>query len=122
MKCIYDPVGPILPIPVTFIMACPLSWAQIQLTLSLKHILKSSEPGEKEKSQYLLNVRELNTFVYPVFCNTFCQVISIYMGITVNLLDAWAPYKAAINALNNTLDPSNVREQVMMILSSVCYF
>lgn len=34
------------------------------------------------------------------------------MGITVNLADAWEPYKAAKTALNNTLDPSNVREQV----------
>lgn len=40
------------------------------------------------------------------------QVISIYMGITVNLADAWDPYKAAKTALNNTLDLSNVREQV----------
>lgn len=40
------------------------------------------------------------------------QVISIYMGITVNLADAWEPYKAAKTALNNTLDLSNVREQV----------
>ncbi|XP_073650838.1 WASH complex subunit 5 isoform X4 [Tursiops truncatus] len=38
-------------------------------------------------------------------------VISIYMGITVNLADAWEPYKAAKTALNNTLDLSNVREQ-----------
>lgn len=38
-------------------------------------------------------------------------VISIYMGITVNLADAWEPYKAAKTALNNTLDQSNVREQ-----------
>ncbi|KAH0509591.1 WASH complex subunit strumpellin [Microtus ochrogaster] len=39
------------------------------------------------------------------------QVISIYMGITVNLADAWEPYKAAKTALNNTLDLSNVKEQ-----------
>ncbi|XP_012862013.1 WASH complex subunit 5 [Echinops telfairi] len=39
-------------------------------------------------------------------------VITIYMGITVNLADAWEPYKAAKTALNNTLDLSNVREQV----------
>ncbi|KAM9198615.1 WASH complex subunit 5 isoform 2-T2 [Dugong dugon] len=38
-------------------------------------------------------------------------VISIYMGITVNLADVWEPYKAAKTALNNTLDLSNVREQ-----------
>ncbi|XP_031215523.1 WASH complex subunit 5 isoform X2 [Mastomys coucha] len=38
-------------------------------------------------------------------------VISVYMGITVNLADAWEPYKAAKTALNNTLDLSNVKEQ-----------
>lgn len=38
-------------------------------------------------------------------------VISIYMGITVNLAEAWEPYKAAKTALNNTLDLANVREQ-----------
>ena len=37
------------------------------------------------------------------------------MGITVNLLDAWSPYKAALTALNNTLDPSNVRELVSLL-------
>ena len=42
------------------------------------------------------------------------QVISVYMGITVNLLDAWSPYKAAVTALNNTLDQSNVRELVSL--------
>ena len=30
------------------------------------------------------------------------------MGITVNLIDAWEPYKAAKTALNNTLEQSNV--------------
>ncbi|XP_035827087.1 WASH complex subunit 5 [Aplysia californica] len=38
-------------------------------------------------------------------------VISVYMGMTVNLLDAWAPYKSAVTALNNTLSVSNIREQ-----------
>lgn len=37
------------------------------------------------------------------------------MGMTVNLLDAWAPYKAASTALNNTLEVSNVREQVLVV-------
>ncbi|XP_074640557.1 WASH complex subunit 5-like isoform X2 [Tubulanus polymorphus] len=37
-------------------------------------------------------------------------VISIYMGITVNLLDAWTPYKAALTALSNTLDTNNIRQ------------
>lgn len=38
-------------------------------------------------------------------------VISVYMGMTVNLLDAWSPYKAASTALNNTLEAGNIREQ-----------
>uniref|UniRef100_A0A8C5DMK5 WASH complex subunit 5 n=1 Tax=Gouania willdenowi TaxID=441366 RepID=A0A8C5DMK5_GOUWI len=38
-------------------------------------------------------------------------VISIYMGITVNLVDAWEPYKAAKTALNYTLDSANIKEQ-----------
>ncbi|XP_071251753.1 WASH complex subunit 5 isoform X2 [Salvelinus alpinus] len=38
-------------------------------------------------------------------------VISVYMGITVNLVEAWEPYKAAKVALNYTLDSANIREQ-----------
>ncbi|KAM8966808.1 WASH complex subunit 5 [Pelodytes ibericus] len=38
-------------------------------------------------------------------------VISIYMGITVNLMEAWEPYKAAKTALNFTLDLPNIKEQ-----------
>uniref|UniRef100_A0A8C5PIQ2 WASH complex subunit 5 n=1 Tax=Leptobrachium leishanense TaxID=445787 RepID=A0A8C5PIQ2_9ANUR len=38
-------------------------------------------------------------------------VISIYMGITVNLMEAWEPYKAAKTALNYTLDLPNIKEQ-----------
>jgi len=34
------------------------------------------------------------------------------MGMTVNLLDAWSSYKAAMTALNNTLDQGNIRELV----------
>ncbi|XP_069674332.1 WASH complex subunit 5 isoform X3 [Periplaneta americana] len=37
-------------------------------------------------------------------------VISIYMGITVNLIDSWEPYKAARTALSNTLDSANVKD------------
>ncbi|CAH1773129.1 unnamed protein product [Owenia fusiformis] len=40
-------------------------------------------------------------------------VISVYMGMTVNLLDSWAPYKAAITALNNTLSTANIKEQAV---------
>jgi len=36
----------------------------------------------------------------------------VYMGITVNLVDSWAPYKAASTALNNTIDTANVKKQV----------
>ena len=37
-------------------------------------------------------------------------VISIYMGILINLQDWWIPYKAARTALNNTLETSNVKK------------
>lgn len=36
-------------------------------------------------------------------------IISIYMGITVQLIDAWEPYRAAKMALSNTLETSNVK-------------
>ncbi|CAK9823853.1 WASH complex subunit 5 [Anthophora retusa] len=36
-------------------------------------------------------------------------VISIYMGIVINLCEWWLPYKAARTALNNTLESSNVK-------------
>lgn len=45
-------------------------------------------------------------------CLWCLQVISIYMGITVNLVEAWEPYKAAKTALNYTLDSANIKEQV----------
>ncbi|KAG8225241.1 hypothetical protein J437_LFUL008778 [Ladona fulva] len=37
-------------------------------------------------------------------------VISIYMGITVNLVEAWDSYKAAKSALSNTVQTSNIHE------------
>lgn len=40
-------------------------------------------------------------------------VISVYMGIIVNLVDAWEPYKAAKQALSNTIDTANVKEQAL---------
>lgn len=40
----------------------------------------------------------------------------MYMGITVNLCEAWEPYKAARTALNNTLDPDNIQSQVTLPL------
>lgn len=38
-------------------------------------------------------------------------IISVYMGITVNLIDAWEPYKAAKIALQNTIDQKNIKLQ-----------
>uniref|UniRef100_A0A672S262 WASH complex subunit 5 n=1 Tax=Sinocyclocheilus grahami TaxID=75366 RepID=A0A672S262_SINGR len=46
-------------------------------------------------------------------------VISIYMGITVNLMEAWEPYKAAKTALNYTLDTANIKEQAGRYAASV---
>lgn len=46
-------------------------------------------------------------------CVARVQVISIYMGITVNLVEAWEPYKSAKTALNYTLDSANIKEQVL---------
>jgi len=43
------------------------------------------------------------------------------MGITVNLVEAWEPYKAAKTALNYTLDSANVKEQVTFIYYSYSY-
>ena len=40
----------------------------------------------------------------------YFQVISIYMGRVVNLVDWWEPYKAAKQGLTNTVDLSNVKE------------
>lgn len=37
-------------------------------------------------------------------------IISIYMGITVNLIDAWEPYKAARSALINAIEPANIKD------------
>lgn len=37
-------------------------------------------------------------------------IVSIYMGITVNLVDSWENYKAAKSALANTVELENVKE------------
>lgn len=58
----------------------------------------------------------VSVFLFWMSCWSVCfvclQVISIYMGITVNLVEAWEPYKAAKTALNYTLDSANIKEQV----------
>uniref|UniRef100_A0A8D0WEL5 WASH complex subunit 5 n=1 Tax=Sus scrofa TaxID=9823 RepID=A0A8D0WEL5_PIG len=80
----------------------------------------SSQPGAKRPpnypESYFQRVPVNETFISMVIGrlrsdDIYNQVISIYMGITVNLADAWEPYKAAKTALNNTLDLSNVKEQ-----------
>lgn len=47
-------------------------------------------------------------------------VISVYMGMTVNLVDAWEPYKAARQALLNTLESGNVRDQAVRHQGRLC--
>lgn len=37
------------------------------------------------------------------------------MGITVHLTDVWQQFKAASTALNNTLDPNNIKEKAQMV-------
>lgn len=37
------------------------------------------------------------------------------MGITINLVEAWEPYKAAKTALANTLESANVRDLVSIL-------
>lgn len=46
-------------------------------------------------------------------------VISIYMGITVDLCEAWEPYKAARTALNNTLELENIQANATKYISKV---
>jgi WASH complex subunit strumpellin len=41
------------------------------------------------------------------------QVISVYMGMVINLAEAWEPFKAARSALANTLEASNVKEHAI---------
>ncbi|ESO02903.1 hypothetical protein HELRODRAFT_81068 [Helobdella robusta] len=36
-------------------------------------------------------------------------VTSVYMGLMVNLVDAWSPYKAATLALNDTIESNNIK-------------
>lgn len=48
-------------------------------------------------------------------------VISVYMGMTVNLCHAWEPYKAARLALNNTLEQENVEHHAKKYFARVRY-
>lgn len=44
------------------------------------------------------------------------------MGDVVNLVDAWEPYKAARQALSNTLETSNVHEHAVRFHQNVAKF
>lgn len=37
-------------------------------------------------------------------------VVPLFMGITVNLVDLWEPYKSAREALSNTAEPASIKE------------
>uniref|UniRef100_A0A671X5B5 WASH complex subunit 5 n=1 Tax=Sparus aurata TaxID=8175 RepID=A0A671X5B5_SPAAU len=88
----------------------------------------SSQPGAKRPSNYpesyFQRVPISNTFISMVIGrlrsdDIYNQVISIYMGITVNLVEAWEPYKAAKTALNYTLDSANIKEQATRYAASM---
>ena len=70
------------------------------------HLLSAGLPGLSRTGHCGL------LFEYRRVVCVVCQVISIYMGITVNLVEAWTPYKAAITAINNTLDATNIKRLV----------
>jgi len=46
-------------------------------------------------------------------------ILSMYMGITVDLVEAWEPYRAARTALNNTLDTDNISLQAQRHVAKV---
>uniref|UniRef100_A0A3B5B7X9 WASH complex subunit 5 n=1 Tax=Stegastes partitus TaxID=144197 RepID=A0A3B5B7X9_9TELE len=88
----------------------------------------SSQPGAKRPSNYpesyFQRVPISGTFISMVIGrlrsdDIYNQVISIYMGITVNLVEAWEPYKAAKTALNYTLDSANIKEQATRYAASM---
>jgi WASH complex subunit strumpellin len=41
-------------------------------------------------------------------------IVSFYMGVTVNLIDAWEPYKAAKAAIMNVTDAVNVKDMSLV--------
>uniref|UniRef100_A0A3Q1CRV9 WASH complex subunit 5 n=1 Tax=Amphiprion ocellaris TaxID=80972 RepID=A0A3Q1CRV9_AMPOC len=88
----------------------------------------SSQPGAKRPANYpesyFQRVPISATFISMVIGrlrsdDIYNQVISIYMGITVNLVEAWEPYKAAKTALNYTLDSANIKEQATRYAASM---
>lgn len=53
------------------------------------------------------NYSSMREIVDKFFPDNF--VINIYMGMVVNLIEAWEPFKAAKSALNNTLEIANLK-------------
>ena len=56
---------------------------------------------------FMVTILFLGTLQYK---QNFLQIISYYMGTTVNLIEAWEPYKAAKAAIANILQTSNIKE------------
>ncbi|ALC43183.1 CG12272 [Drosophila busckii] len=50
---------------------------------------------------------QMREIVDKFFCDNW--TLSVYMGITVNLVDAWANFKAASSAITNVVSPSALR-------------
>eukprot|EP00045_Choanoeca_perplexa_P015316 m.190625 g.190625 ORF g.190625 m.190625 type:complete len:1158 (-) comp16947_c0_seq1:144-3617(-) len=46
-------------------------------------------------------------------------MINLYMGVTVNLAEAWEPYKAARKALDNSLEAGNIQTEARRHISLV---
>merc|ERR1719354_828433 len=46
-------------------------------------------------------------------------VVSLYMGINVNLIEAWEPYKSAKQALQNSLSTANCKELAVRHLNGM---
>uniref|UniRef100_A0A8C2X1H7 WASH complex subunit 5 n=1 Tax=Cyclopterus lumpus TaxID=8103 RepID=A0A8C2X1H7_CYCLU len=94
----------------------------------LRSTCYSSQPGAKRPANYpesyFQRVPISSTFISMVIGrlrsdDIYNQVISIYMGITVNLVEAWEPYKAAKTALNYTLESANIKEQASRYAASM---
>ncbi len=55
-----------------------------------------------EKTVLIVSFTKCDVYIFIAISTLNHQVVSIYMGITVNLVEAWEPYKAAKIALNYT--------------------
>ncbi|KAH8380608.1 hypothetical protein KR009_011639 [Drosophila setifemur] len=50
---------------------------------------------------------QMREIVDKFFCDNWC--LSVYMGITVNLVDAWQDFKAAKSAIGNIISPTGIK-------------